>query len=1272
MGLYKRKFNPIPNTSLVPTNTAIRVRDTVSTYANLPLSGNVIGDGRVTTDTGHLYLWSIDSSTGLLTDWLDQGNFVDVDWAAISNKPSSSVSDIDDAVSKKHSNSLDHVQGTDSYSASQILNDSDVTGTNVDNALESLLELLNTLQGDSIKETAYKIDFLTGDVVLTDTSPGSLQTAITALTDGQILEIKTNAAYTPIQIPSGKSFTIKNSFGYAPSISGQNAIKLLNGAADVTIAGLILSGNTTGDSNGKGACIAFDHLAKVNNILFYNISMREVGSASAIVLSYHQSISGDNYSTAPTLSEMSEDISFINCHFSRACKDGTEGGCITVRGINRFYVADCDIDNQNLSGRGVQVQDCINVLIEDNDILNIGGSNAEAIKFDEIGTMSGYRITGIARRNRISGCIEGIDVDDKADILVMDNICLNCIDEGISVDDSALAILIHNTCYNNKYGIRLESGAITNLKNNICFNNTTANYQIENGYTLDNSNSTSRADALKIPIADNIPFNTTTVKLALEDLDSSKQDSLGFTPEDVSNKSDDETLGGATPSITLYPTQAAVKEYVDNLSIYLENTQLDPNTLEYVALPPDNYAKLLLHGNGVDESTTIIDAVGHTVFTYGTTQLDTSEKKFGTASIQFNKNKEGLDRTDYAYVDMGTDSDLGTEDFTIDLWIKMNAYGQYGNNPFISHDYQYWNTGIHRGVSWGFMFQQYGSTGPGRLVMMRKYASNDPASEGRYSNDITLDLNTWYHVAVVRDGNTLRFFVNGIQQGTANCSGITYDRFSENTEPVYLGRCSGGSVGELPLNFDGWMDELRVSKGIARWKENFTPSTTEYGLFLDSYIKVILDTDETLSANSDVTVASQKAIKSYVDALCGASLVSELKDISLNLMLNAFRIAQVGSLTIFNMVKGFVDEYEDESGIDVVNSIYQLYNSSYDYYTPNVETVDSYTKLLLHCDGTDGEQIFTDSSQTPKTVTPIGDAVVLDSAQQKFGTTSGLFSGERGVVNGCLELDSSSDFSFGSGEFTLDFWVRWAVLPTGDPQVFLSRWDSSYGLRSWELFIDDGVLVFRISTDGYSGTLVDYPSEALSLSVDTWYHIAIVRDVNTLRFFVNGIAKGTGDMTGKTLYANSSLLWVGSGGGDGRWYFSNCWLDEIRISKGIARWTTEFTPPIALYGNIQNMTLLSNVQVATIIPTDARIIIFEEDGDSITLNTDIKAYISRDNGVTFTQVTLEDEGNYVTGARILSGSVDLSSQPSGSNMKYKIETLNNKELNIHGTAISWK
>ena len=106
-----------------------------------------------------------------------------------------------------------------------------------------------------------------------------------------------------------------------------------------------------------------------------------------------------------------------------------------------------------------------------------------------------------------------------------------------------------------------------------------------------------------------------------------------------------------------------------------------------------------------------------------------------------------------------------------------------------------------------------------------------------------------------------------------------------------------------------------------------------------------------------------------------------------------------------------------------------------------------------------------------------------------------------------------------------------------------------------------------------------------------------------------------------------------------------------------------------------NMTLISNAQTAATQPSTARVTIFEHPSTgTTTVNTDIKAYASRDNGTTYTQITLADEVDYESGKKLLSGSVDISGQPAGTNMRYKIETLNqssSKITRLHGVSLQW-
>ena len=107
-------------------------------------------------------------------------------------------------------------------------------------------------------------------------------------------------------------------------------------------------------------------------------------------------------------------------------------------------------------------------------------------------------------------------------------------------------------------------------------------------------------------------------------------------------------------------------------------------------------------------------------------------------------------------------------------------------------------------------------------------------------------------------------------------------------------------------------------------------------------------------------------------------------------------------------------------------------------------------------------------------------------------------------------------------------------------------------------------------------------------------------------------------------------------------------------------------------GSTTTTNIVSNAFTAGSAPTTSRIVVFQENIDSITLNTDIVASISRDGGTTFTTVTLADEG-YVTGSsgqRILAGTATISGQPSGTSMRWKLALANNASK-IHGVSLAW-
>ena len=103
MSVYKTKINPwTKKLQWVIDANLLKIKGTVDTYNDLPLTGNTENDCYITKDTDFLYTWNNPNPSGLLTDWIQIGSTASIDWSVITNKPSSLVADIDDAVTKKH------------------------------------------------------------------------------------------------------------------------------------------------------------------------------------------------------------------------------------------------------------------------------------------------------------------------------------------------------------------------------------------------------------------------------------------------------------------------------------------------------------------------------------------------------------------------------------------------------------------------------------------------------------------------------------------------------------------------------------------------------------------------------------------------------------------------------------------------------------------------------------------------------------------------------------------------------------------------------------------------------------------------------------------------------------------------------------------------------------------------------------------------------------------------------------------------------------------
>lgn len=209
--------------------------------------------------------------------------------------------------------------------------------------------------------------------------------------------------------------------------------------------------------------------------------------------------------------------------------------------------------------------------------------------------------------------------------------------------------------------------------------------------------------------------------------------------------------------------------------------------------------------------------------------------------------------------------------------------------------------------------------------------------------------------------------------------------------------------------------------------------------------------------------------------------------------------------------------------------------------------IDAATVLLLHCDGSDASTTFTDSSPSAKTVTANGNAQV-DTAQQKFGTGSGLFDGSGDY----LSIPDSADWDFGTGDFTIDLWVRFSAI-----NQFNNLVDRGNSAR-FELRVRGDTNVLDVFLEG-----VDYTFSWTPV-INTWYHVAVTRSSSILRAFINGTQIGTSQNSSENIDGTNQVL-VGNAD-DGTFTLGlNGWIDELRITKGVARWTSNFTSPTLAY-----------------------------------------------------------------------------------------------------------
>jgi len=216
---------------------------------------------------------------------------------------------------------------------------------------------------------------------------------------------------------------------------------------------------------------------------------------------------------------------------------------------------------------------------------------------------------------------------------------------------------------------------------------------------------------------------------------------------------------------------------------------------------------------------------------------------------------------------------------------------------------------------------------------------------------------------------------------------------------------------------------------------------------------------------------------------------------------------------------------------------------------------DSYTKVLLHCDGTDASTTFTDESGKVWTA---AQQAQLDTAAFKFGTAAGLFDGSGDIIT----TPDHDDFDTETGAFTIDFWIK--TTSSAGAQVFYQgRSDGYYNTVAHLCLINRvaGKFSWSPAYKDFADDPAHWIDGTTTINDGTWHHIACVRTGDNFLLFIDGTQED--DTLAVAGYDGLNAAYVFTIGGIGGNYAG--WIDEFRFSKGIARWITTFTPPTAAY-----------------------------------------------------------------------------------------------------------
>jgi hypothetical protein len=198
-----------------------------------------------------------------------------------------------------------------------------------------------------------------------------------------------------------------------------------------------------------------------------------------------------------------------------------------------------------------------------------------------------------------------------------------------------------------------------------------------------------------------------------------------------------------------------------------------------------------------------------------------------------------------------------------------------------------------------------------------------------------------------------------------------------------------------------------------------------------------------------------------------------------------------------------------------------------------------------------GKDFICDDGKNRLDLTVGAGSPVISTDQHYFGNNSLYLNG-----TSWLRITDASSLSFGTGDFTADWWARFTAF--GSYNTLIGTSTVGYALiHLWKTSSSTASLKLGRSNVGYQSTCAFSSTNFID---SNWHHLAITRASGVVYMFIDGVAQTVTGSANTTSYTfSASTTCIGSQNGTNQWYAG--YLQNIRILNDVCLWTSNFTPP---------------------------------------------------------------------------------------------------------------